>query len=160
RIEIRDLSKAYILRHRTAQHGTLRDELAAFARRPLRRGRSTSSDELWALSEVSFDVEEGDTVGVVGRNGSGKSTLLTILSRIVEPTRGEARIRGRVTSLLEVGTGFHPELTGRENVQLNGAILGMSRKEIARRFDEIVEFSGIERFLDTPVKFYSSGMYV
>jgi lipopolysaccharide transport system ATP-binding protein len=109
---------------------------------------------------VSFDVEEGDAVGVVGRNGSGKSTLLKILSRIVEPTRGEARIRGRVTSLLEVGTGFHPELTGRENVQLNGALLGMSRKEITRRFDEIVEFSGVERFLDTPVKFYSSGMYV
>lgn len=160
RIEIRDLSKAYMLRHRGTQHGTLRDELAARARRPLSRRRSTSSDELWALSDVSFDVGEGDAVGVVGRNGSGKSTLLKILSRIVEPTRGEARIRGRVTSLLEVGTGFHPELTGRENVQLNGALLGMSRKEITRRFDEIVEFSGVERFLDTPVKFYSSGMYV
>jgi len=161
RIEIRDLSKVYILRRSGTQQGTLRDELAAFARRPLgRRAGSSSREELWALSGVSFDVEEGEAVGVVGRNGSGKSTLLKILSRIVEPTRGEARIRGRVTSLLEVGTGFHPELTGRENVQLNGALLGMTRKEIAQRFDEIVEFSGVERFLDTPVKFYSSGMYV
>jgi lipopolysaccharide transport system ATP-binding protein len=161
RVEIRDLSKAYLLGTGKSQYVTLRDELAAFLRSPLRREVSgTVRDELWALSDVSFDVYEGDVVGVVGRNGAGKSTLLKILSRIVEPTRGEVRMRGRVTSLLEVGTGFHPELTGRENVQLNGALLGMSRREITRRFDEIVEFSGVERFLDTPVKFYSSGMYV
>jgi lipopolysaccharide transport system ATP-binding protein len=161
RIEIRDLSKSYRLGTGKSQYVTLRDDLAAFIGRSLRRrAPENSRDELWALSDVSFDVDEGDVVGVVGRNGAGKSTLLKILSRIVEPTRGEVRMRGRVTSLLEVGTGFHPELTGRENVQLNGALLGMTRKEIARRFDEIVEFSGVERFLDTAVKFYSSGMYV
>ncbi|HJQ75031.1 MAG TPA: ABC transporter ATP-binding protein [Gaiellaceae bacterium] len=161
RIEIRDLSKSYLLGAAKSQHVTLREELAARARRPFQRAAARNArDELWALSDVSFDVSEGDVVGVVGRNGAGKSTLLKILSRIVEPTRGEVRMSGRVTSLLEVGTGFHPELSGRENVQLNGALLGMSRKEIARRFDQIVEFSGVERFLDTPVKFYSSGMYV
>jgi homopolymeric O-antigen transport system ATP-binding protein len=162
RLEVRDLSKVYILRHGRPAYSSLRDELAAFARHPRWRARGTGEfkEELWALSDVTFDVEQGDVVGVVGRNGSGKSTLLKILSRIVEPTRGHAVIRGRVTSLLEVGTGFHPELTGRENVQLNGALLGMPRKEIRRRFDEIVEFAGVERFLDTPVKFYSSGMYV
>jgi homopolymeric O-antigen transport system ATP-binding protein len=161
RIEIRDLSKSYLLGTGKSQYVTLREELAARIRRSLRREPAESTrDVLWALSDVSFDVYQGDVVGVVGRNGAGKSTLLKILSRIVEPTRGEVRMTGRVTSLLEVGTGFHPELTGRENVRLNGALLGMSRKEIARRFDEIVEFSGVERFLDTPVKFYSSGMYV
>lgn len=161
RIQIRELSKAYQLGQVNLRPGSLRDELARFIRHPMRRrDRATAVDELWALSDVTFDIEEGDVVGVVGRNGSGKSTLLKILSRIVEPTRGEVRIRGRVTSLLEVGTGFHPELTGRENVRLNGTLLGMPRREIARRFDEIVEFSGVERFLDTPVKFYSSGMYV
>jgi lipopolysaccharide transport system ATP-binding protein len=161
RVQIRDLSKSYLLGTGKSQYVTLRDELAAFIRSPLRRDvPGVVRDELWALSDVSFDVYEGDVVGVVGRNGAGKSTLLKILSRIVEPTKGEVRMLGRVTSLLEVGTGFHPELTGRENVQLNGALLGMSRKEIARRFDEIVEFSGVERFLETPVKFYSSGMYV
>jgi lipopolysaccharide transport system ATP-binding protein len=123
-------------------------------------GRGLDSEEFWALRGVSFTVDEGTIVGVVGKNGSGKSTLLKILSRIVAPTEGSAVVRGRTASLLEVGTGFHPELTGRENIFLNGAILGMPRREIQRKFDEIVEFAEVERFLDTPVKFYSSGMYV
>jgi lipopolysaccharide transport system ATP-binding protein len=116
--------------------------------------------EFWALSDINFAVEKGEVLGIIGRNGAGKSTLLKVLSRITPPTTGEIRLRGRVGSLLEVGTGFHPELTGRENIYLNGAILGMRKKEIERKFDEIVEFSGVEKFLDTPVKRYSSGMYV
>src|SRR5206468_11399603 len=115
---------------------------------------------VWALKDVSFEVRPGDVVGIIGRNGAGKSTLLKILSRITKPTRGQAEIHGRVGSLLEVGTGFHPELTGRENIFLNGAILGMHRAEIKRKFDEIVAFAEVEKFLDTPVKRYSSGMYV
>ncbi len=123
-------------------------------------GVRASSESFWALRNVSFDVQQGEVVGIIGRNGAGKSTLLKILSRITEPTEGRVRIRGRVASLLEVGTGFHPELTGRENVYLNGAVLGMSRAEIRRKFDEIVAFAEVEKFLDTPVKYYSSGMYV
>ena len=151
-----------------AGHDTLRDHLASGARALLRGFRSSPApakgsgeqNSFWALKDVSFDVEEGTVLGVVGRNGAGKSTLLKILSQITEPTSGEIRVRGRVASLLEVGTGFHPELSGRENVFLNGAILGMSRAEIRSKFDEIVTFAGVEKFLDTPVKRYSSGMYV
>ncbi len=126
-------------------------------RHPLRR---QEKETFWALKDINFDIKKGDVVGIIGRNGAGKSTLLKVLSRITEPTTGEIRLYGRVGSLLEVGTGFHPELTGRENIYLNGAILGMRRREIDRHFDEIVDFAGVEKFLDTPVKRYSSGMYV
>ncbi|WP_231617411.1 ABC transporter ATP-binding protein [Novipirellula aureliae] len=123
-------------------------------------GTSDSDDTLWALKDVSFEIEQGDVVGIIGRNGAGKSTLLKVLSRITEPTSGRAVIRGRVSSLLEVGTGFHPELSGRDNIYMNGTILGMTKKEIDKKFDEIVDFSGVEKFLDTPTKRYSSGMQV
>ena len=125
-----------------------------------REGTSHSEEDFWALQDINFEIEQGDRVGIIGRNGAGKSTLLKILSRIVPPTTGKVTIEGRVASLLEVGTGFHPELTGRENVFLNGAILGMRKHEIKRKFDEIVAFAEVEKFLDTPVKHYSSGMYV
>ncbi|MBW3597189.1 MAG: ABC transporter ATP-binding protein, partial [Planctomycetes bacterium] len=142
-----------------ADYRTLRETLSGALRAPLRRRRDSVRD-FWALNEVSFGIPPGEAVGIVGRNGAGKSTLLKIISRITAPTTGEVLLRGRVGSLLEVGTGFHQELTGRENIFLNGAILGMSRREIQRRFEEIVEFSGVAPFLDTPVKRFSSGMYV
>jgi len=163
-ITVERLSKRYLIGHEVRQD-TLRDRLAHGAgslwrRLRGRRAARREREEFWALRDVSFEVHRGDVLGVVGRNGAGKSTLLKVLSRITEPTAGGVRLRGRVASLLEVGTGFHPELTGRENVLLNGAILGMSRAEIQARFDEIVAFAEVERFLDTPVKHYSSGMYV
>jgi lipopolysaccharide transport system ATP-binding protein len=162
-IEIDGLSKAYVISHQPqAAYGTLRDDIVNILRRPFQPHITQGAvrETVWALEDVSFDVRRGDIVGIVGGNGAGKSTLLKILSRIVEPTRGRATLRGRVGSLLEVGTGFHPELTGRENIFLNGAILGMGKKEITRKIDAIVDFSEVERYLDTPVKFYSSGMYV
>lgn len=143
---------------------TLRDKLAdlskSLTRSLVTRKKRPQPEDFWALQEINFEVKQGEIVGFIGRNGAGKSTLLKILSRITEPTTGQVEIAGRVASLLEVGTGFHPELTGRENIYLNGAVLGMSRTEITRKFDEIVEFSEVEKFLDTPVKRYSSGMYV
>jgi lipopolysaccharide transport system ATP-binding protein len=160
------VAKRYVIqRGRPARYATLRDTFATAIRDGVKSLSSSaatqnSAMEFWALRDVSFEVGQGDVVGVIGQNGAGKSTLLKLLSRITEPTRGRIRIRGRVGSLLEVGTGFHPELTGRENIFLNGAILGMSRTEIRSRFDEIVSFAEVEDFLDTPVKRYSSGMYV
>jgi ABC-2 type transport system ATP-binding protein/lipopolysaccharide transport system ATP-binding protein len=159
-IEVEGVSKRYLLGEHHGTHGTLRDALTASARRLLGRGEKRARREIWSLRDVSLEVAEGETLGVIGRNGAGKSTLLKILTRITEPTEGVSRTRGRVGALLEVGTGFHPELTGRENIYLNGAILGMSRRVVDRRFGEIVEFAGLPEFLDTPVKRYSSGMYL
>jgi lipopolysaccharide transport system ATP-binding protein len=156
-IRVENLSKQYTIGRAQQRPDTLREALVGAFRRD---GAGGSTDTFWALKDVSFEVKRGEVVGVIGRNGAGKSTLLKILSQITEPTSGRAEIHGRVGSLLEVGTGFHPELTGRENIYLNGAILGMRREEIQRRFDEIVAFAEIEKFLDTPVKRYSSGMYV
>jgi ABC-type polysaccharide/polyol phosphate transport system ATPase subunit len=159
-IEIHGVSKRYKLGEHHGTHGTLRDALTASAQRLLGGKRPGPAGEIWSLRDVSLAVPEGETLGVIGRNGAGKSTLLKVLTRITEPTEGVSRTRGRVGALLEVGTGFHPELTGRENVYLNGAILGMSRRLVDRRFDEIVDFAGVRPFLDTPVKRYSSGMYL
>jgi lipopolysaccharide transport system ATP-binding protein len=161
-IRVEHLSKRYRIGRAQRRHDTLRDALSDALDGLLHpsRGRAERLETIWALRDVSFEVRRGEVVGIIGRNGAGKSTLLKILSRITEPTEGRAEIHGRVGSLLEVGTGFHPELSGRENIYLNGAILGMKRTEIARRFDEIVAFAEIEPFLDTPVKRYSSGMYV
>ena len=168
-IKIENLSKKYVIGHqRQESYSTLRDVMmhkirgiGERLRHPLSPNREkTTLEEFWALKDINFEIKQGDRVGIIGRNGAGKSTLLKILSRITEPTTGRIKIKGRVASLLEVGTGFHPELTGRENIFLNGAILGMSRVDIKKNFDEIVAFAEIEKFLDTPVKRYSSGMYV
>ncbi|MGZ4314378.1 MAG: ABC transporter ATP-binding protein [Gaiellaceae bacterium] len=154
------LSKRYRIGELQASYGTLRESLVRLGRRMAGGPHRHHHEEIWALRDVSFEVPEGQVIGVIGHNGAGKSTLLKLLTRITTPTSGRAEIRGRVGSLLEVGTGFHPELTGRENVFLNGSVLGMKRREIAQRFPEIVEFAGVERFIDTPVKRYSSGMSV
>jgi lipopolysaccharide transport system ATP-binding protein len=162
-VSVEGLGKRYRIAHQRDPYGRLTESLAGALRVPYDRLRGKPRDSVewfWALRDVSFELRQGDVVGVIGRNGAGKSTLLKVLSRITEPTTGSARLCGRVGSLLEVGTGFHPELSGRENIFMSGAVLGMRRAEISRKFDEIVDFAGIEQFLDTPVKRYSSGMQV
>jgi lipopolysaccharide transport system ATP-binding protein len=167
-IEVTNLGKKYDINHQRGGYIALRDILMGIIKNPFRYAKNKAKEiagietkeEFWALKDVNFTVEKGEMIGIIGMNGAGKSTLLKILSQITPPATGEIKIRGRVGSLLEVGTGFHPELTGRENIFLNGAILGMPRKEIVEKFDKIVEFSGVGKFLDTPVKYFSSGMYV
>jgi len=171
-IKVDQLAKRYLVGHQSEreQYQSLRDTIVRSGRNFVRKALDMAKgrqilmgdevEEFWALKDISFDVSEGEVLGIIGHNGAGKSTLLKVLSRITEPTEGRITLNGRVASLLEVGTGFHPELTGRENIFLNGAILGMTKKEIRQKFDEIVEFAGVEKFLDTPVKRYSSGMYV
>ncbi len=170
-ISVEHLSKAYRIGLREEIPDTLVGAIKTWVRSPLRNLRNLrrldtfsqngqNDDTVWALDDLSFQVDEGEVLGIIGRNGAGKTTLLKVLSRITEPTSGRATIRGRVSSLLEVGTGFHPELTGRENVYMNGTVLGMRKREISNKFDEIVAFSGVEKFLDTPIKRYSSGMQV
>lgn len=152
-LEIKNVSKKFLIHHNKQVYMSMRESISSV----FKRGDS-SSEDFYALKDISFNVEQGECIGIIGKNGAGKSTLLKVLSRITPPTAGSIISRGRIASLLEVGTGFHPELTGSENILLNGSILGMSRKEIQSKFDEIVDFSGVENFLDTPLKFYSSGM--
>lgn len=169
-IKVENLGKSYLIGHQRERYVALRDVLVNKTRQIASKTKNLISggqliagneiEEFWALKDINFEIQQGDRVGIIGRNGAGKSTLLKVLSRITEPTTGRIHMRGRVASLLEVGTGFHPELSGRENIYLNGAILGMSRAEVKKKFDEIVDFAGVEKFLDTPVKRYSSGMYV
>ncbi len=169
-VQVEGLGKRYRIGAKRQRYRTIRETARDMALAPLRRagrllagqaqGAADLTDTMWAIKDINFSIGQGDVVGIIGRNGAGKSTLLKVLSRITEPTEGEARIRGRVGSLLEVGTGFHPELTGRENVYLSGAVLGMRRFEIHRKFDEIIDFAGVEKFIETPLKHYSSGMYL
>ncbi len=159
-ISVAHLSKKFVIAQNKERYTALRDVISQKAKGIFKSSVQNSTEEFWALNDVNFEIKQGDRVGVIGRNGAGKSTLLKVLSRIYEPTKGRIEINGRLNSLLEVGTGFHPELSGRENVFLNGAILGMSRSEIKSKFDEIVAFAEVEKFLETPVKRYSSGMYV
>jgi lipopolysaccharide transport system ATP-binding protein len=155
-IEIQNLSKRYRI-GRLQQGRTFREDIVEFFKHPLAR-RTDEAESIWALKDVSFEVGEGEVIGIIGKNGAGKSTLLKILSKITYPTQGSFKVKGRVSSLLEVGTGFHEELTGRENVYLNGSILGMRKRQVDERFDAIVAFSGVEQFIDTQIKRYSSGM--
>jgi len=163
-IKVENLSKKYRISHKKdgMAYSTLRDDLVSIFKKPFDwvQGKKENKEDIWALKDINFKVDEGEILGIIGLNGAGKSTLLKVLTRITPPTEGTATINGRVGSLLEIGTGFHPELSGRENIYLNGTILGMKKKEIDRKFNEIVEFSGVEKFLDTPVKRFSSGMYV
>jgi len=167
-ITIENLHKKYVLRHNAnKRYSSLREDLSDATRRffnkfnnPTEPSHHQTEEEFWALNGINLEIKQGERLGIIGRNGAGKSTLLKVISRIIEPTKGRVTLRGKISSLLEVGTGFHPELSGRENIYLNGAILGMSKVEIARKFDEIVDFAEVEKFLDTPVKHYSSGMYV
>ena len=159
-IEINNASKSYVIKHKLNKGNTLRDDIVNFTNSVFRGKKGSQKELFWALKDINLKVEQGDRLGLIGSNGAGKSTLLKLLSRITAPTSGEIKITGRMASLLEVGTGFHPELTGRENIYLNGSILGMRKYEINQQFDNIVEFAGIQKFLDTPVKRYSSGMYV
>lgn len=164
-IQVKGIAKKYVIRHENAPYKTFQETIINAAKAPFNlikknNDRLPKKEIFWALKDITFDVNRGEVIGIIGRNGAGKTTILKILSRITEPTEGKITLRGRVASLLEVGTGFHPELTGRENIYLNGAVLGMTKKEIDSKFDEIVKFAEVEKFLDTPVKRYSSGMYV